>query len=106
MMVLMFTLVNFEFPFDGPFGTEAVEPNRALVEDIAQEEGLVWKVWTEAPERNIAGGVYLFTNEADADRYAAKHKERLEGFGITGITATKYQVNEELSKIGHTKLNR
>ena len=93
------TLLVFEFPSEGPFGAEAVEAYRELAEHIATEHGLVWKVWTESPSGKVAGGVYLFDNEADAQRYTAFHTERLASFGITDIDARSYDVNEGLSKI-------
>lgn len=95
----MATLLVFEFPSDGPYGDEAVAAYRELAEHIAQEHGLRWKVWTESPGRNVAGGVYLFDNAADAERYTAFHSERLAGFGVTGIDARSYDVNEALSVI-------
>ncbi len=102
----MATLLVFEFPSTGPFGAEALEGYRDLATEIAGEEGLVWKVWTEDPARQVAGGVYLFTGEALADAYVAKHTARLEGFGITGVSAVKYEVNEGLSEIDHAVLRR
>lgn len=102
----MTTLLVFEFPSNGPFGDEAVEGYRDLATDIAGEEGLVWKVWTEDPARQVAGGVYLFSTEEQADTYTAKHTARLESFGITGISAVKYKVNEGLSEIDHATLKR
>lgn len=95
----MATLLVFEFPSDGPYGAEAVAAYRELAEHIAQEDGLVWKVWTENPERAVAGGVYLFDNQDDAQRYTAFHSERLAGFGITNIEARSYDVNPELTGI-------
>ncbi|MDR7330670.1 monooxygenase [Corynebacterium guangdongense] len=102
----MTTLLVFEFPSTGPFGAEAVEAYRDLAIDIAGEEGLVWKVWIEDPARQVAGGVYLFTTEELADAYTAKHTTRLESFGVTGVTATRYQVNQELSELDHAVLRR
>lgn len=95
----MATLLVFEFPSDGPFGAEAVEAYRGLAEHIATEEGLRWKVWTENPSKKVAGGVYLFENVADAERYTAFHTERLAGFGISNIEARSYDVNEGLTAI-------
>lgn len=95
----MATLLVFEFPSDGPFGAQAVEAYRELAEHISHEEGLRWKVWTEHPARGVAGGVYLFETEADANRYAQFHTERLAGFGITEIDARGYDVNTGLSEI-------
>lgn len=90
-------LLVFEFPSAGPFGSGAVAAYRDLAEDIAAEEGLIWKIWTEDPEARVAGGVYLFETEADADRYVAKHVQRLTGLGIADIDARGYTVNDELS---------
>lgn len=95
----MATLLVFEFPSDGPYGAEAATAYRELAEHISAEHGLRWKVWTENPPRKVAGGVYLFETAADAERYTAFHSERLAGFGITGIEARSYDVNEPLSVI-------
>ncbi|MFV0433813.1 MAG: monooxygenase [Leucobacter sp.] len=95
----MATLLVFEFPSDGPFGAEAVEAYRGLAEHIANEEGLRWKVWTESEARSVAGGVYLFETEADANRYVEFHTARLAGFGITEIDARGYDVNTGLTEI-------
>lgn len=95
----MATLLVFEFPSDGPYGAEAVEAYGELAQHIAQEQGLRWKVWTENPSNKVAGGVYLFETQADAERYTAFHTERLGGFGITNIDARSYDVNEGLTAI-------
>ncbi|WP_394282068.1 monooxygenase [Corynebacterium sp.] len=102
----MNTIVVFEFPSTGPFGKEAEEAYADLAKDIATEKDLVWKVWTEDPSREVAGGIYLFTSEEAADTYIEKHSARLGGFGITNISAVKYQVNDGLSAVDHAVLNR
>ncbi|QGU03432.1 monooxygenase [Corynebacterium comes] len=99
-------LLVFEFPSTGPFGPEAEAAYADLADDIAGQEGLVWKVWTEDPQREVAGGVYLFADEASARAYVEKHTARLAGFGITDITATAYEVNEGLSRVDHALLER
>ncbi|AGS33554.1 monooxygenase [Corynebacterium maris DSM 45190] len=102
----MAVLLVVEFPSAGPFGAEAATAYDALARDIAEQEGLIWKVWTEAPERNVAGGVYLFTGQATADAYVEMHTRRLAGFGITDVSVTSYEVNEDLSAIDHATLER
>ncbi len=102
----MATLLVFEFPSSGPFGEEAAEAYADLAADIANQKGLVWKVWTEDPARQVAGGVYLFEDADSAQQYTAMHTERLEGFGITGITAVSYEVNHALSAVDHALLTR
>lgn len=102
----MTQLLVFEFPSTGPFGAEAATAYADLAADIAGEKGLIWKVWTEAPERGVAGGIYLFADAESAAAYVDKHTTRLAGYGITGITATAYQVNEPLSLTDHAVLQR
>lgn len=102
----MTTLLVFEFPSTGPFGVDAEAAYKDLATDIAGENGLIWKVWTEDPQRQVAGGVYLFADEASAQAYVEKHTARLADFGISNITATAYEVNKGLSRIDHAVLER
>lgn len=102
----MTKLLVFEFPSTGPLGADAEAAYAELAADIAGQDGLIWKVWTEDPQREVAGGVYLFADEASAQAYVEKHTARLAGFGITDITATSYEVNEGLSRIDHAVLER
>lgn len=102
----MAQLLVFEFPSAGPYGAEAEAAYADLAADIAGEEGLVWKVWTEDPKRGVAGGVYLFDDAESAEAYVEKHTDRLAGFGITGITATSYEVNEGLSRANRCVFER
>lgn len=95
----MTTLLQFDFPFDGPFGPGMTAALCGLAQDIATEDGLIWKIWTENEAECRAGGIYLFSDPAAAARYAEKHTARLEGFGVTGIVARSFAVNAELSAI-------
>ena len=92
-------LLQMDFPYSGPFGDEFYEQMKDLAGDIATESGLVYKLWTENKETHEAGGIYVFDNLDDANRYLAKHTERLESFGFTGIRAKTFVINEALSKI-------
>ncbi len=92
-------LLQVDFPMEAPFGEEMSEAFRGLAEDIAAEEGLIWKIWTENAETKEAGGVYLFADEANAKRYLAKHTARLEGFGIQNIRGKIFDINTPLSLI-------
>jgi hypothetical protein len=74
-----------------------------LAQDISTEPGLIWKIWTESPETERAGGVYLFDSPQAAEAYATKHLARLGAFGISSIVAHHFNVNAPLSRItGHT----
>lgn len=95
----MATLLVFEFPFSGPWGEEMANALHELAVDIAGEPGLIWKVWTEAPERGVAGGVYLFETEEASRTYMAKHSARLAQFGIKDIDVRSFAVNDTLSAL-------
>ncbi len=91
------TALLFHFPFPGPWGKRLTEAARELARDIANEDGLLWKIWLEDHETGQAGGVYLFEDTAAAERYREKHERRLSAMGLTGITANAFSVNTELS---------
>lgn len=99
-------LVYVTFSSEGPFGAEAAEAYAELAEDIAAEDGLIWKVWTEDPQTHVAGGVYLFADEGSASRYIDKHTRRLGSFGVTDAEFTVLEVNEALSRMDHAVLER
>lgn len=92
------TLVQFDFPAEGPWGSQMSVAYAELAQDITAEPGLRWKIWTENAETQMAGGIYLFDDEASARAYAQKHTKRLEGFGVTDIRALFFDVNEALSR--------
>lgn len=94
----MATLVQFDFPAQGPWGTQMSAAYADLAQDIAAEPGLRWKIWTENAETQMAGGIYLFDDETLARAYAEKHTERLKGFGVSDIRALFFDVNEALSQ--------
>jgi hypothetical protein len=91
------TALLFRFPFPGPWGNELTEASHGLASEIANERGLVWKIWLEERETRHAGGIYLFEDRAAAERYREKHERRLLAMGLTGATANTFSVNTELS---------
>ncbi len=92
-------LLQIDFPMDGPFGVTMTEAFSDLAKDIATEEGLIWKIWTENEEKKEAGGIYLFEDIQNANRYLTKHTERLNSFGIKNISAKIFDINIPLSQI-------
>ncbi len=92
------TLVQFDFPFAGPWGAEMAAALKDLAQDIAAEPDLVWKVWTENQAEGRAGGIYVFASPEAAAAYREKHSARLAAFGITDIRALSLEVNAALSK--------
>lgn len=93
------TRLQIDFPFQGPWGAEMSATLQGLAESIAQEPGLLWKIWTENPETSEAGGIYLFTDRPSAEAYLAMHTERLVGFGVPHVNAKLSEVKRELSAI-------
>lgn len=99
-------LVSIEFSSEGPFGQEAAAAYAELAADIAAEDGLIWKVWTEDPQTSTAGGAYLFADEESARRYIDKHTQRLGSFGISDARISNLGVNEQLSRTTFAALQR
>jgi len=97
-------LVQFDFPFEGPFGEEMATALRELAQSIAGEPGLVWKIWTENAIENEGGGVHLFEDEASAPEYIEKHTARLAAFGIPAVRAKLFDVNAPLSEVTRAPL--
>ncbi len=93
------TLLQFDFPFAGPWGGAMAEALDGLARDISGEKGLIWKIWTENEAEHRAGGIYLFSDPASAEAYRKKHEARLGEFGITGIVAHVFDVNAPLTAI-------
>lgn len=92
-------LLQVDFPHQGPFGNELTQMMSDLAKDIANEKGLVYKLWTENEETKEAGGIYVFDNKDDALRYLDMHTKRLEAFGYTDIRGKVFTINEELSTL-------
>ncbi|AKH21658.1 monooxygenase [Sedimenticola thiotaurini] len=92
-------LVQFDFKYAGPFGQEMTDAMDGLARSIADEPGLLWKIWTENRADGEAGGIYLFTDEQSARDYMVMHTERLKSFGIDKVNAKLFDVNTPLTQI-------
>lgn len=92
-------LVLMDFPARRDGGPEQAAALQALAESIAQEPGLIWKIWTEDREGGRAGGVYLFADRGAAEAYHAMHAARLERQGIGPIRAEYRTANAALTAL-------
>ena len=101
----MSVLLQVDFPFAGPWGEAMTEALRGLAESIANEPGLIWKIWTENRDSGEAGGIYLFADAASADAYLQMHRARLLGFGIPLVNAKLFDINLPLSLIDRAPLS-
>lgn len=92
-------LLQVDFPYTGPWGQAMTEAMDGLARSIAEEPGLLWKIWTENEAAGEAGGIYLFKDRPSAEAYLAMHTERLKGFGIPQVNGKIFAVNQALSQL-------
>lgn len=45
-------LLQIDFKMKGPFGDEMAKEFSDLAKSINEEDGFIWKIWTENPEKN------------------------------------------------------
>ena len=95
----MAVILQVDFPSQGPFGESMSQAYKELAESINLEAGMIWKIWTENSQTQEAGGIYLFDNAANAERYLKMHTARLESFGVQNIRGKIFEVNTALSTI-------
>lgn len=100
----MSVILQVDFPYHGPWGQEMTEAMEGLARSIADEPGLLWKIWTVNEETHEAGGIYLFKTRSDAEAYLTMHTARLAGFGVPQVNGKIFSVNEDLSKIDHAPI--
>lgn len=93
------TYLQFEFPYAGPWGADMAARLEGLAHQIAAEEGLTWKIWTENRETGHAGGIYQFRDREAAEAYRRKYLERLERLGIRDVATRFFETNTALSRI-------
>ncbi|KAA9028535.1 monooxygenase [Niallia endozanthoxylica] len=92
-------VLQVDFKMNGPFGDEMAEAFSDLAKSINEEEGFIWKIWTENPETNEAGGIYLFQTKETAEKYIDMHSKRLASFGINDVNAKIFAINSKLTEI-------
>ena len=86
-------LLQVDFEYQGALGDEMSKALVGLAESINQEEGLIWKIWTENESDKLGGGIYLFEDEASAKSYLEMHSARLKGMGVTKIRGIIFDIN-------------
>ena len=92
-------VLQVDFKMDGPFGEEMAVAFADLAASINNEEGMVWKIWTEDADAKEAGGIYLFETKENAEQYLDMHSKRLAGFGINPVNAKIFAINDKLTNI-------
>ena len=92
-------VLQVDFKMNGPFGDEMADAFSDLAKSINEEEGFLWKIWTENPQINEAGGIYIFETRETAENYIEMHSKRLAGFGISEVNAKIFAINSKLTEI-------
>ncbi|WP_106795117.1 monooxygenase [Aquimarina sp. Aq78] len=95
---------DLHLKYDGPVTQEFMEGNKQLAESIAEEEGVVWKIWTYEEGTDHYGSTYLFKNLDYLKKYREMHIKRLNAIGITDITDHIFDIFEDLSKIDNAPI--
>lgn len=97
-------LLQVDFDFAGPFGEQMSAALKDLAESINHEPGVIWKIWTENQQGQLAGGIYLFEDEASANAYLTMHTARLKAMGVAQVRGQLFDVNLPLSAINNAPL--
>lgn len=92
-------ILQVDFPYSGPWGQAMVEAMEDLARSIAEEPGLLWKIWTENEATGEAGGIYLFEDIPSAEAYLAMHSARLKDVGVPQVNGKIFAVNQALSQL-------
>lgn len=88
----------------GPIDDNAAEGMRQLAKSIAEEPGVIWKIWTHESGSDHFGSTYLFKDLASLEAYKQMHMERLAAFGVTDITDHVFDIMEDLSVINNAPI--
>ena len=98
-------VLQVDFKMNGPFGDEMADAFSDLAKSINEEEGFLWKIWTENPQKDEAGGIYIFETRETAENYIEMHSKRLAGFGISDVNAKIFAINSKLTEITKGPVN-
>ena len=95
---------DLHMTYDGPMTEEFAEGTKQLAESIAQDAGVIWKIWTVDASTGDFGSTYLFRDLAALETYKAMHVKRLAAIGVTVASDYVFDIMEDLSAITHAPL--
>ncbi len=72
---------DLHMTYDGPITEGFLAGTKQLAESIAEEPGVIWKIWTAEEGTNHYGSTYLFRDRAYLETYKAMHMKRLAASG-------------------------
>ena len=97
---------DLHLKYDGEITEEFKAGNIRLAESIANDPGILWKIWTHEEGTNHFGSTYLFEDLEQLVEYKAMHIKRLSDIGITEITDHVFDIMEDVSRITGAPLER
>lgn len=101
----MVTILQVDFPLEGPFGEEMAQQFEDLAKSINDEPGFLWKIWTENESEKEAGGIYAFDSYDNAQQYLTMHRSRLKSMGVSEVNAKYFDINEGLTMITNGRID-
>ncbi|PHK49425.1 monooxygenase [Staphylococcus edaphicus] len=101
----MVTILQVDFPLDGPFGEAMAQEFKDLAVSINDEPGFLWKIWTENEAEKEAGGIYAFDSNEHAQQYLTMHRARLKSLGVIQVNAKLFKINNGLTTITNGRID-
>lgn len=95
---------DLHMTYEGPITEEFLAGTEQLAKSIAEEPGIIWKIWTVEDGTNHYGSTYLFRNREYLESYKIMHLKRLEAIGITVTADHVFDIMEEVSRINRAPL--
>ncbi len=95
---------DLHMKYSGPVTEEFLAGTKQLAESIAEEPGVIWKIWTIEEGTNHYGSTYLFRNLEYLETYKAMHLGRLAAIGITVTSDHIFDIMEDVSQINNAPL--
>ena len=95
---------DLHMTYDAPITEEFLAGAKQLAESIAEEPGVIWKIWTLEEGTNHYGSTYLFRNIEYLEAYKAMHLKRLQSIGITVTADHVFDIMEDVSAINNAPL--
>lgn len=95
---------DIHLTYDGEVTEEFIQGTIGLAKSIAEEPGVVWKIWTQKEGTNEFGSTYLFKNLDYLQAYKEMHVKRLNDFGIKVTSDHIFDIMEDLSTINNAPI--
>jgi len=95
---------DLHMEYSGPITEEFLAGTTQLAESIAEEPGIIWKIWTVEEGTTHYGSTYLFRNLEYLETYKTMHVKRLNLIGITVTADHIFDIMEDVSHINNAPL--